>query len=112
MFERYLNYLGHVADFGLANQTRQVFLAISPFLIGAIRGDALLAFFAILIGSLINVRVFHVFLVLVILMMDLSDTKRYKQAVLTFWLILGIIEIYSFLNINGWIWTMNSLGSG
>lgn len=107
MFENYINYFNHIAVFGVANQTRQLFLAISPFLIGALCGDALLAFFAILLGSIINIRIFHVFFVLVLLMMDLSDDKRYKQSIITFWLIIGIIEIYSFLNINGWIAVMN-----
>jgi len=102
MFERYINYLGQIANFGAANQSRQLFLAVNPFLVGEIRGNALLSFFAILIGSLINVRLFHVFFVLVLLQMDLSNDKKYKQAVLTFWLIIGIIEIYSFLNLNGW----------
>lgn len=111
MFDRYINYLNHIADFGLANQTRQVFLAVSPFLIGALRGNALLAFFAIMLGSLVNVRIFHVFFVLVLLMMDLSDTKRYKQSVYTFWLIIGVIIIYSFVNLNGWIYTMNRLSA-
>jgi len=110
VIERIINYLNHIADFGIANQTRQVFLAVSPFLIGSLRGNALLAFFAILLGSLVNVRVFHVFFVLVLLMMDLSDEKRFKQSMMTFWLIILIIEIYSFFNLNGWMEIMNRLG--
>ena len=107
MFDRYITYLQNIANFGMANQSRQVFLAVSPFLIGSLRGNALLAFFAVMLGSLINVRIFHVFFVLVLLMMDLSDEKRFKQSMMTFWLIIGIIEIYSFFNLNGWIYLQN-----